>query len=360
MVVADWLMGTGSRFRGMSSGRRFGGTKVAFGTTPGRPRANPPPFLPLHHCHRINIHLEHHAPPQRHRRYGLPLLIAMAVAVTTMIVEVWASLRTGSLALLSDAGHMLADISGLILAYVALILASRPATKEASYGYQRYEVLAAAFNGLLLVGLVSVLVWRAIDRLQHPLERLDSITVLWVATLGLFANVVAALLLRKDALENINTKGALLNVLGDAVASVGVMASAAIVYFTGNTRFDTYVTFLVAAIIGLVALRLLRQTAAILLETTPPSVDLVKLKAGVEQLAGVVNVHDLHCWTLTPGHNALTMHVSIARTHTENFHAVIQAIETYLARAWDLHHCTIQLEPVGEDDVSDHYNPVAG
>ncbi len=275
-----------------------------------------------------------------------------------LIAEVWASIVTGSLALWSDAGHMLADLTGLILAAVALRLASRPADKQASFGYQRYEVLAAAANGWLLVGMVVLLVYTAIRRLVSPLAELDTSLVLMIATLGLLANLIAAYFLARDAKENINTKGALWNVLGDSVASLGVIIATLLVHFTGNTSWDTYVTFLVAAIIMTGAWRLLKQTGAILLESTPPDIDLAQVKAEVERLHDVVNVHDLHCWTLTPGQHSLTMHVSITQNAVQRFHDVTQTIEGLLADRWGLHHCTIQVEPVGEDPVSDAFDPV--
>lgn len=310
--------------------------------------------------HSINIHLEHHRPPPRHRQFGGSLRIAIAVSLGMMIVEVWASVVTGSLALLSDAGHMLTDLSGLLLAYLALRMASRPATKNASFGFRRYEVLAAGANGVLLVGIAAFIVLRAIDRLQRPLESLDTGLVLAIAVLGLLANIVAAWLLRRDASHNINAEGAWWNVVGDAVASLGVIVATLAVRWTGDIHWDTYVSFLVAGIILAGAVGLLRRTSAILLETVPPGVDLDEIKRGVETLPGVVNVHDLHCWTHTPGEDSLTMHVSIDRDRIPVFHHVIRSIEDLLREKWELVHCTIQVEPEGEDPVSDHFDPVRG
>jgi cobalt-zinc-cadmium efflux system protein len=287
------------------------------------------------------------------------VLTAMALSATILFLELGAAYTTGSLALLSDAGHILTDLSALTLAYFALRVASRPATAEATFGYLRAEVLAAFVNGLVLMGIVLFIVVRAFDRLADPLESLNTTVVLVVATLGLAVNLVAARLLHADAQHNINTRGAYLDVLADAVASVGVVVSALLVRFTGNLHWDTYVSFLVAGIISIGAIRLIRSASLILLEATPSHVDLTEVKRVVESVPGVVNVHDLHVWTLTPGQLSATLHVSILRDRIPSFHYLIRDIEGVLAERFGLHHCTIQVEPEGEDPVSDAYDPVS-
>jgi cobalt-zinc-cadmium efflux system protein len=287
-------------------------------------------------------------------------LIALIASGTVLVVELWASFRTGSLALLSDAGHLLVDLSGLIIAYIALRWASRPADPQATFGYARAEVLAAAINGLFVVGIAVAIVIRASQRLFFPLPELDTVLVLQVGLIGLAANVLAALLLRKDAAESINTKGALLNVMGDAVASVGVLAGTVLVHVTGDTRWDTIVSFFVAAIIVFAAWGLLRGAVAILLERAPPHLAPTDIKKAVESLPDVVNVHDLHVWTLTPGHHSLSMHVTITKEATSRFVEAIESIEELLLERFGLDHCTIQVEPEGHDEMSDHYNPVEG
>ncbi len=299
-------------------------------------------------------------PPQRHKHYGRNLVIALLASGSVFVLEVWASIVTGSLALLSDAGHLLVDLSGLLIAYVALRIASRPATEWATYGFVRAEVLAATLNGFLLIGIGTFVVVRAIQRLQRPLDDLDATTVLWVAVLGLVANLVAARMLHADAKVNINTRGAWLNVLGDALASVGVIISALLVTWTGNTDWDTWVSFLVAGIIVASAIALIRTSASILLEVAPPGIKPATVKDAVESLADVVNVHDLHVWTHTPGRHSATLHVSITAASTDRFHTVIQDIEELLMERFGLDHCTIQVEPEGADRISDRFDPVRG
>ncbi len=285
-------------------------------------------------------------------------MFALLASGTVFVAEVWASLRTGSLALLADAGHLLVDLSGLLLAYAALRIASRPADPSATYGYARAEVLAAAINGLLVVGVAVGITIRAIGRLRSPLAELDTDLVLIVGALGLVANVVAALILHRDAAESINTKGAFLNVMGDALASVGVIIATIAVRFTGDTRYDTFISFVVAAIIVVAAWGLLRGAVAILLERAPPHLQPADIKRAVESLGDVVNVHDLHVWTLTPGEHSLSMHVSITLESSGRFHDVTQGIEELLAERFGLTHCTIQVEPEGADHVSDVFDPV--
>lgn len=311
-------------------------------------------------CNSINIHVEHQRPAPRHRAYGRNLLVALAASGSVFVVEVWAAWLTGSLALLSDAGHLLVDLSGLVIAYVALRIASRPATPQATYGFVRAEVLAAMLNGVLIFGVGAFIVIRAWRRLQDPLVDLDHSTVLWVAILGLVANLVAARILQHDAKESINTRAAWFNVLGDALASVGVIVSALLVRWTSNTAWDTYVSFLVAAIIVFAAWTLVRSSAAILLEVSPPGIRPGQVKRTVESLDDVVNVHDLHVWTHTPGQHSATLHVSIRSRAVPRFYKVTKDIEELLMERFGLDHCTIQVEPEGEDRVSDHFDPVEG
>lgn len=307
----------------------------------------------------MNIHHEHQTPPSRHARYGRNVLIGLLTALVVLVVEIWAYIQTGSLALLGDAGHMLVDVTGLVVAYTALRIASRPANPKATFGYQRAEVLAAAFNAVLLFVIVGLLIREGIARLYEPLESLDVRQVFIVGSIGLAANLVAAWFLHKDAGENINSKGALLNVLGDAMASVGVLVGTFLVYLTGDTRFDTYITFGIAAIIAYTAWGLFRQSMAILLERAPPDAHPLDVKRAMEGHRNVVNVHDLHVWTLTPGEHSLTAHVTIDRESIPRFHEVTKDIEELLKERFGVTHCTLQLEPVGHDEDSDQHDPLA-
>ncbi len=261
-----------------------------------------------------------------------------------LVAEVWAGIAAHSLALLSDAGHVLTDISGLVLAMVALRWASRPATAKATFGYLRAEVLAAMANGILLTGVVVFIVLRAVDRLRHPVDSIDTTTVLVVAVVGLGINLLSARLLHQHAKHNINARGAYLDLVGDALSSVGVIVSTLIVRATGDVVWDTVVAFIVAGIIALGAANLLRSTFAILLERVPPGVDLDVVRKAMRDVDGVAEVTDLHVWTHTPGSHSLTAHVAIKPESAAAFQSILKEVEHVLAERFALEHCTIQIE----------------
>ncbi len=261
-----------------------------------------------------------------------------------LILEVWAAIETGSLALWSDAGHLLVDLSGLAFAYWALRWASRPASDHATYGYYRAEVLAAGLNGFLLIGVVAGITISAVNRLAAPLEELATTQILIVAVIGLAANVLAAIFLHEHAQHNINAKGAFMNVMGDAIASLGVIAATLLVRWTGNTLYDTLISFVVAGIIAWGAWKLLGSSLHILLELAPPHINVESVRAAVEAVEGVADVHDLHVWTLTPGHHSVSLHATVENSHAQS-HRTLRQIERVLSREFGLEHCTIQLEP---------------
>lgn len=193
--------------------------------------------------------------------------------------------------------------------------------------------------------MVGGLLWRAAVRLRHPVDSLDTGAILLVAALGLAANLASAALLRRDARESLNTRGAYLDVVGDAVSSVGVLASALLVRLTGDVGWDTAVSFLVAAVILVSAARLLGSAGRILLESAPAHIDVEEVRRAVAAVPGVVGVHDLHVWTHTLGRHSATLHVTVAADALTEAHAVVQAIEETLRTRFGLRHCTVQAEP---------------
>ncbi len=261
-----------------------------------------------------------------------------------LVLEAWTAYVTGSLALLSDAGHLMVDLSGLAFAYWALRWAARPASDQATYGYYRAEVLAASLNGFLLIGVVAFVTVSAARRLSNPLEELATTQILIVAVIGLGANILAALFLHDHARTNINAQGAFLNVVGDALASLGVIIATLLVRWTGQTIYDTLVSFVVAGIIAWGAWSLLRSSLRILLELAPPHIDVDAVRNAVLAVDGVLDVHDLHVWTLTPGHHSASLHATVAPSQSDN-HQILRRIEAVLSDEFELDHCTIQLEP---------------
>lgn len=265
-----------------------------------------------------------------------------------MAVEFAAGLLTGSLALLADAGHMLRDSVGLVLAFIAARLAERPSDSVATYGYRRYEVLAAFLNSLLLFGLLVFILIDAIHRFLEPAS-INGLVVILVGTAGLAINLVGVVLLRADAESNINIRGAYLEVLADAFGSIGVIISGAVVLTTGWVYADAIVAVGIALWILPRTWALFRDAGRILLEATPPTTDIEKLAAELSKLEGVRRVHDLHVWSLTETSHLLSVHLE-TRSLSESAQIELIRSAQQIAREHDIEHSTIQIEPAEYSD----------
>jgi cobalt-zinc-cadmium efflux system protein len=276
------------------------------------------------------------------------LLAAFAVIGGFFVVEVVAAFWTNSLALLSDAGHMLTDVLGLGMALAAIQLASRfeqrdRATPSAhTFGLYRLEILAAFVNALLLVGISGWVLVEAVRRIGGSPEILG-VEMLVVAVLGLVANLVAFVLLREGAQESLNVQGAYLEVVADAVGSVGVIVAAILLQVFGWTWVDPVIAGLIGLWILPRTLRLGRQAVRILLQAAPDDVDLAALGRDLGSIAGVVDVHDLHVWTLTSEMDAASAH--LVTTGETDHHAVLDQARHLLATGYGIHHGTFQVEP---------------
>ena len=258
-----------------------------------------------------------------------------------LVVEVAAGFWTGSLALLADAGHMLTDVGGLALALFAGWMASRPPTPAKSYGYYRVEILAALANGVLLLGVAVLILYEAYRRLLEPPEVLGA-PMLVVAVVGLAVNLAGVWMLRRGAGESLNVRGAYLEVVSDALGSVGVLVAAALIITTGWRLADP----LIGAAIGLFVVprtwSLLRQSVDILLEATPAHIDLTEVTRAIRAVAGVRDVHDLHVWTLTSGKYAMSGHVVVDDIAASN--RVVGELHALLHDRFDIEHTTVQVE----------------
>ncbi len=258
-----------------------------------------------------------------------------------LAVEVAAGLLTGSLALLADAGHMLTDAAGLVLALAAMKFAERPPSPRRTYGYHRVEILAAAVNGLVLVGVAGYILTEAWQRFRAP-RPVAGLEVLVVATAGLLVNATGVLLLRSGSRASLNVRGAYNEVLADAVSSIGVIVGAALIAVTGWYWVDPLIGAAIALFVLPRTFVLLREALQVLLEGTPSGIDLVELRATLEQVAGVKAVHDLHVWTLTSGLHALSAHAILRAdaSHSE----VLATIRDRLLQDYQIRHVTVQLE----------------
>lgn len=286
-----------------------------------------------------HAHGHDHGHPHHAGRRRLGLVLALTGAF--LVVEVAAGILTGSLALLADAGHMLTDVAGLVLALLAMKLAERPPSPRRTFGYHRAEVLAALINAVLLLGVAGYILREAWERFSQP-HPVPSLTVLAVAAIGLLVNVVGALLLRAGSQRSLNLRGAYNEVLADAVSSIGVIVGAIVMAVTGWHRVDTLVAVAIALFVVPRSWTLLRETLHVLLEGTPREVDLAALRRTMEGVPGVKAVHDLHVWTLTSGVHALAAHAILQEGAAHG--QVLGSLREQVIAGFPISHVTVQLE----------------
>jgi cobalt-zinc-cadmium efflux system protein len=279
------------------------------------------------------------------------MAVVLALTATFTVVEVVGGLLTGSLALLADAGHMLSDNLSLGLALFAAWLAGRPATPERSFGYQRAEILAALFNGMTLVAISIWIFVEAYSRLREPPEILGG-WMLVVAALGLVVNVAGALILSRSDGENLNVEGALRHVIADALGSVGAIVAALVIVLTGWRYADPLVSVAIGLLILASSWSLVRDSTNILLEATPRGIDAKEVGRAMANAEGVVEIHDLHIWTITSGFPALSAHVLVGQS--EDCHARRRDLEQLLADEYGVSHTTLQVDHVGDHEGQRH------
>ena len=280
--------------------------------------------------------------------YRSRLLAVLAITVGVVFLQVIAGLVAGSLALLADAGHALTDATGLALALGATWLAGRPPTPERTFGMQRAEVLAALANVLLLTAVAVWIVVEAIRRWDEP-ATIESGLMIGAAAVGAAANLVCLLLLRAGKDRSLNVRGAYLEVFGDLLGSLAVIVAGVVIALTDYERADVIASLVIAAMIAPRIWRLFRDVADVLLEATPRNVNLAHVREHICEIPGVIDVHDLHAWTITSGVPVLSAHVVVDDEclAQDKSGEVLDRLGDCLAGHFDVEHCTFQLEPVG-------------
>ena len=268
-------------------------------------------------------------------------MLALTLAFTA--VEIVGGLLTGSLALLADAAHMLSDNLALGVALLAVWLADRPSTPERSFGYQRAEILAALANGVILLALAIWIFVEAWGRLSNPPDVLAGWVAL-VAVVGLAVNLAAAAILHRGGHDTLNMRAALRHVLADAMGSAGVLVAAFVILITGWRYADPLASMAIALLILASSWGILRDSVHVLLEGAPRGMDTRTLGRRMTQVPGVVEVHDLHVWTITSGFPALAAHVLVERD--EDCHARRRELEEVLLREYGIEHTTLQVDHV--------------
>ncbi|WP_438024826.1 cation diffusion facilitator family transporter [Sorangium sp. So ce233] len=285
-----------------------------------------------------------------HRRAPLRRLIA-AFALTTsfLLIEAAVGWWSKSLALLADAGHMLADAAALGLAIIAQRIAAQARTRARTYGFRRAEVLAAFANGIALALTAIWIFIEAARRWREPQEvHAEALTI--TAAVGLIVNVVSALLLSTgEHGHNINTRAALAHVVSDALGSVGAILAGVLILAFGWTRADSMISAAIGALVLWGGWRLVRDTSRVLMEGSPIEIDLADVEDTIRSVPGVVDFHDLHVWSISDGFNVLTVHVVLARGHHGT--DVAAAVARRLREQHALTHCTIQPEPLQEEHL---------
>ena len=281
------------------------------------------------------------------------LIWAAALTGGFMLAEVAGGLISGSLALLADAGHMFVDFAGLGLALFAMRLARRPADASRSYGYDRFQILVAYSNGLILFGIALFIVIEAWRRLSEPVAILGG-PMLVVAIGGLLVNIAAFFVLHGGDKEDLNMRGALLHVMGDLLGSVAAIAASVVILTTGWTPIDPLLSVLVALLILGNAYGLVRDSGHILLEGTPKGVDSTAVGPHLSaEIEGVVDIHHVHVWSITPKRRAATLHARI----TQDFEAaaVTRAIKRELSKRFAIDHVTVEIERGHCADAADDH-----
>ncbi len=269
------------------------------------------------------------------------LIGTLVLTGSLLVVEVAGGLWTGSLALLADAAHMLTDVGGLALALFAIWIAARPPTPEKTYGYYRVEILAALVNALVLLVVAGAILFEAWQRILAPHEILAG-PMLAVAVLGFAANLAGAWLLRHGARASLNVRAAYLEVLSDALASLGVIVAGVVVLLTGWLAADPLVSAAIGVFIVPRTWGLLRQAMNVLLEGTPAHLELGEIERAIEETPGVRRVHDLHVWTLTSGREAMSAHVVVG--DLAGGERLLERLHALLHARFGVDHTTIQLE----------------
>jgi cobalt-zinc-cadmium efflux system protein len=278
------------------------------------------------------------------------VLIALVLTGTFMVVEVIGGIISGSLALLADAGHMLTDTMALALAAAAFHVSKRPAGGNLTYGYQRFQILAAFVNGLSLLFIVGWILYEAVERFITPREILGE-TMLIVAGAGLIVNVISFAVLHTGDQDNLNIRGAALHVAGDLLGSVAAIVAAIVIIYTGWTLIDPILSVAVAFLILRSAWELVQRSAHVLLEGAPDWLDVEDMEARiVANVPGVQEIHHVHVWGLTPQQLMLTMHISLTVEAGSQL-GVVRAVKAFLHEEYGIDHSTIEAEI---DGCADH------
>ncbi len=279
------------------------------------------------------------------------LRFALWLTAGILVLEIIGGIYSHSLALLSDAGHVLTDLSALVVSYLALTWSEKPPTAEKTYGYYRFEILSALLNGIALAAVTLYILYEAAQRLVSP-QLIKAPEMLAVASVGLMGNLIVLTLFRKRH-QTLNVKSAALHVVADTLSSVGVIAVGIIMYFTGLFLLDPLVSIAIALVIAFSSYRVAREAVDIILEATPSKIDVNQIERTIRNVDGVLDVHDTHVWCITPDICCLSAHVMVYAHHMVIAEAILNEIKRRLAEEFKVHHTTIQVETEGYEEFGE-------
>jgi cobalt-zinc-cadmium efflux system protein len=290
-----------------------------------------------HHSHSHHGHHCHHG----HSSVGRAFTVGITLNIAFVLIEIAYGLQANSLALLADAGHNASDVLGLVIALIAMRLALRKPSKRFTYGLQSASIMAALANALLLLVAVGGISWEALQRLSQP-EQPAAMTMIVVASIGVFINGITAYFLHSGHHKDLNIKGAYLHMLADAAVSVGVVISGIVMMNTGWLWIDPLVSLVIALVIVAGTWSLLRDSTSLALHAVPRDIDIADVKAYLKSLNGVSEVHDLHIWAMSTTGVALTAHLLMPSGHPGD--AFIHATVHELEHRFNINHATLQIE----------------
>jgi cobalt-zinc-cadmium efflux system protein len=297
------------------------------------------------HDHDDHAHHDHHQTASDNRRR---LLFVLCLTAFYMLAEAIGGYLANSLALLSDAGHMLTDVASVALAMFALWFSSRPANIRKTYGYYRLEIIAALANGVTLVVISLLIFYEALQRIKQP-EAVAGVEVMVIAIGGLLVNGISAWLLHSASAHNLNMRGAFLHVISDALGSVGAILAGLAIWQFGWTIADPIISILMCLLIVFSSWQLIRESVNVLLEGTPAHINVTAVIEAMREVGGVVGVHELHVWSISSGKDALSAHVTIESG--ASYKATLEALQKRLLAEFNINHATIQIEMPDEESM---------
>lgn len=268
---------------------------------------------------------------------------ALFITLIIALAEIIGGILSNSLALISDAWHMITDASSLFISLVAFQIAKKEFTLKKTFGYHRTEIIAALFNGIFVILLAIYIFYQAYLRLLNPPE-VQTTIMLIIALIGLTANIISMSFLHKDIKENLNVKGAFLHILGDTLSSLGVIIGAVIIYFTKLFIVDVFISFIIGIITFYSAINLIAEAIHILLEGVPKHLSIDEITEEVKVIEGVKEIHDVHIWTITSGIYALSGHLLVEEQPLSKSNEILNKVTELLKKDFNICHTTLQLE----------------